>query len=666
MKKYLYLKWTGISLLVLGVCLAVFTIIYQNRDNSKDEKQIESFDDAIKYINDHCDNLYLNIETPYWPKESFIVDLGTKGSDSTYIIYQNEKDTIKIGYKKYPKKNACKIFDVDVINNNNQIKKAIKLCQEIDIDPSYEKEINECKKISELDKELSRIYNILAGSHDGHVILGKDKDGKWKRFQLSDFPTQWVDEEAIVRFCKFHLAEDNKTKSFAECYKYYKFIQKDDIYIVYYDFRRDSVIEQNEIKKSHQADLSHPLNTIKMSKGWLNYKTTNPDGTKKWKLVSAHDYFMDPEKYFVPNDFDVDKAAWKQEEKDSKWFEIILYSISAVLIILSVVLIIYGVRNSNHQRTSEQIIDSKEGTGNEGNNDEALKGLEPDKRTGNSPEDDGGPKGKILTEEEIQRIKNDAIEAYKRENGIDRKIEYAKKWEELIQSKSVEEVCSKLDTISRTNWNKFPSSKSIKDQAVEKYKEEKDIDNQLRYADNWKKFVNLKSAKDVFESLDNIQKIYNDFPQLESLKSIYDEAVKSSSDFCKQMLFVIEKLAQQSKSPIDWEWRFNELCKNAEYAGNVRARFDAIASYVQEIEQKQEIMNVLAKDTHDYLDRMALTYWSIEGFNKLMGIFTTRNMNRVKETTIQEALLSDFVQLIMSRVFVKECSEDGRTVNKYV
>ena len=60
MKKYLYLKWTGISLLVLGVCLAVFTIIYQNRDNSKDEKQIESFDDAIKYINDHCDNLYLH------------------------------------------------------------------------------------------------------------------------------------------------------------------------------------------------------------------------------------------------------------------------------------------------------------------------------------------------------------------------------------------------------------------------------------------------------------------------------------------------------------------------------------------------------------------------------------------------------------------------------
>lgn len=632
------LKGIGIGILALFPCVLSFAVWLHIRVNYEKNHPVtcDTPDEAYEYVISHS-NIFsdssLCMAPVLWPQENFIIDLASKHKDSTYLIYCSGADTIKISYKPVTFKiknkpvNSCKNFIIDTIKNStlkNKFYSAIDACQCIPIDSTYEQEIiNAPQTFLEQDKKLSRIYNVLAGSCNGFVILGKEgSSNTWKCYQLEDFPQNYLDEIKLLRFVQYHLK--NKDLTPAQCFKNNQFItQENELNIVYYDFRGDKVIEQNGVKKKHtDPTLSHDINKLKLSKGWLNYKVSNQDGTQKWKLVYAYDYFVDSQRKFIRFGSDkgqtLELAVWSERQTTPKWIIILLYSLAGACAVGGLVLLlIVSIRlKEGKQKTDTHVTSSNTTSTNA-----------------------GGVKMTIVkpNQDELVSDPNPPIDIEKLQADLTQK---AKDIEDL---KAVIEDLKKRPTAKEVE--------TIKTDAVKKYKDDNDIDKRLKEAERWRQFVSHESVKGLYSTLDEIRKNHPKFPKLETLKSVYDAAVDSSKDLVEQMLYVLSQLETQTKSTDNWRQRFITMCNAEKYANNVKVKYDKVEKYVNGVVKKKEVLEVLKKDSHNYLDRIALSYWSVEGFNTLLEIFQQPHLSKDNEKSLQDTLYFDMLQLLMTRVF---------------
>ena len=627
------LKGIRIGILVLSLCLLTLAVWLNIRINNEKNHPItcDTPEEAYEYVKNHS-NIFsdssLCMAPVLWPQENFIIDLASTGTGKTFIIYCNGEDTIKVSYKAISQKPACKQFTVesDTIQNKsiyNKMLTAIDCCQSIPIDVEYEDQINKASNLKEQDRKLSRIYNILAGNREGHVILGKGTDNVWKCYQIIDFPSDTINNNRLLQFVQFHL--QNKNLSPQECFESCNFIARhDDLHVVYYDFRRDTLIERNGVRvctggTNKRVETSeHDLKDVKLSKGWLNYKVSNSDGTQKWKLVSAYDYFVGSNRKFVKfgssQGHTLELAHWSEKQTMPKWVIILLYAFAAG----GLLLLLIGLFQQKERKQKEDAPLTSDNTP-----DTSIEGV---KMTIVQPQTDelvSDPNTPV----DIEQLKADLTQKEKDIKALEAKILALEK---RPTSEQVEQ---------------------IKAEAIAKYKKDNDIDNQLRRAQKWKQFVSQQSAKGIYSTLDEIRKNYPKFPQLETLKSIYESAVDSSKDLLDQMLYVLSQLETQTKSTDNWKQRFMKMRKAEEYADNVKDKYDAVKSYVEGVAKKKEVLDVLKKDSHNYLDRMALSYWSVEGFNTLLEIFKQPHLSKDNEKALQDALYFDMLQLFMTRVF---------------
>ncbi len=707
------LRLIGIVFIVLSIIMAI-TIWLRIYNVDKNERvKIDNFDQAFNYIRSNStifSDTTMSLTRPYWPEENFIINLKSK-----QIVYCYGKDTLFIPYSDVTGKTHIKKFSVTQEDNQNELSKslfsAIDSCQSIPIDPAYELKIKNENDLEEQNKKLSRIYNILAGNQGGHIILGRDSRGIWKCFQPTDFPSLYINEEKLREFVQFHL--DNPEFSPVECYQNRPFItQETELHVVYYDFRRDTLIEKNghmtyippKPDPTKPIKTEHSLDTVKLSKGWVNYKVTN-DKTTNWPLESAYDYYMGYSRKFISQisqeevEIALSQSKWSIKEDIPTWLidvldvaTILFFLIGLICTLLCVDWKKMKVNTSKQEENPEKIKVGKEtkSTGKEiSATDDIIKNMQI---SGGQPETtvsadtdksdlcQSQQKRIEELEKQVANLKKkeyiqSIIDEYKQKHDIDTKLEYAKRWESFVSITSQKDVFNELINIHK-NQKDFPvlfdydevirkatsSSKNGKEQLqyflheiCGKINWEDGFKELCKLAQKWQQFADIKKASVLYEELEEIQKKYDKFPSIDTPISIYSEAIKSSKDYREQIAYILHKIITLSNGKVVLENHFKDMCTNEDYANAVKDKFEIIKSYAEKIEKQSQIKTVLSKENHNYLDRMAISIWAINGFNTLMSTFTSNSLSQNAEKSIQDALISDLLQLFTTRVFVSNC-----------
>ena len=630
-----FLKIGVICVIVSLVCTGSAILLQNSNAKSNVGKEVvDTYTQAIDYLNKYSDiftNVTLVEKKSLWPSENLIVDLRQK-----QLIYCKGTDSLKVQYKDVLNNYSCKQF---VVSEESQLvssfRGAVEECCALEPPflAKYYTEIETNNSLSEEDKKLSKVYNIIVGDTIGHLVLGKAND-RWKLYRLGDFPYKRIDPVKLCDYVNRH--KNNPKLSPKECYN--DFIVSDrELNIVYYNLRDKQVIEQNgKVKNESDNTLTHRLDLLKTYKGWINYKEVKQDVTI-WKLETAYDYYVDSNHVFIDTKTDdaswLDKAEWKRINMVPLWLIIVLYSFGGVLLLCGCCMIVAYVKEDSKPEQETKKEGNEENGENGENKDIELTIIPP------------------TTDEslEIEGLKK-AIEEYKKQ--VD---QLQKQVAELQQSNN--ELTVKIQK----------KEKEIKDAvsaALEKYKKEIDIENTLTRADNWKKLVEQTNGKKVFNILSQIRDRYKNFPELDTINSVYEKAKSESTDYRSLVHHLLEYIYREVDNKSDLTRQFDEQCKRADYAERVRVQYDATEKIFKQLAQSKELKAVLEKSKIKYWDRLAYALWAIDNFNKLLEIYKTGNLSQENLKSVKDNLQSDLIQQFATRIFLQHL-EDGKSLDQY-
>lgn len=642
----------GFSSIILSLSLILF-VLYLNKNSRKKDNDVSlhSNQEYIEYLEKYStifdDKNNFSIVTPAWPTENITID-----TDSKYIFFATGNDTTKVKYKKVKGKNACikleNKSEEETINNYSQD-------FSLPIDSAFETEIKSCNDLTETERKLSRLYNVLVGNPCGHIILGKDKD-KWKLYQTDDFPQYKIDEDKLRDFVDHH--RHNPKCDVNECYSKFPFIVKNvDLYCVYYALRQDTVIERDNKKVSTSASLQHDLTKLKCYQGWLNYRTTTRNETK-WHLVSAYEYYIRRGYSFLKTPQDIDNfiktTTWKEPNAPCKLLIVLLYVFSGLFLIIGTLLFgWYAVRKCQitHQENKKTyaLFSDETPTSNDSDNAQSIVQL----------------KQKIAQlESDLENAKEKAIEEYKKANAIEDKIKYANSWNTLIRSTSAKKVYQILAEI-RKKYESFPELETAESvqiaqaQAIADYKKQNDIENQLIRAKNWKALVACTTSKALCSFLENVKKTHATFPNLYTIETACKEAITAAPNNDKQQIAcLLQYISKHVDTKYRWCTTFTEICEAATYANDMRPQFEEVKTIIQNLIERSELKKILGKDNLNYWDRLALSHIAIAELNHLLQTFKSSHLKASTLQTAQSALTSDLLQQYLSRIFVGNLAEN--------
>ena len=295
-KSYSWQLLTGIVLLTVAAAFIGISLFFHLKNNEyTDNKEIiDTPSQAINYLKKYStiftDDAIVDGKS-MWPIENIIVDVARK-----QIIYAKGLDSLEINYTDIKKYKSCKKFIIPEESSViSDFRKALEQCSILPINDTYAKEIDGNKDLSEDEKKLSKLYNLLVGDTLAHVILGKDGN-HWKLYQACDFPMYRIDTNRLRDFITKHRNNTKLTPH--ECDNGFIVVDK-GLHVVYYNLRDEIVIEQDGKRKaSSDPTLTHRLDLLKTYKGWMNFKTIGKDVTK-WELESAYDYYVSSKRIFL-------------------------------------------------------------------------------------------------------------------------------------------------------------------------------------------------------------------------------------------------------------------------------------------------------------------------------------------------------------------------------
>lgn len=642
----------GFSSIILSLLLILFVLYLNKSSKEKDnDVSLHSNKEYIEYLEKYStifdDKNNFSIVTPNWPTENITINTNSK-----CIFFTKGNDTIKVEYKKVKGKNACITLEhkseEETINNYLEN-------LSLPIDSVFEIEIKSCNQLTETERKLSRLYNVLVGNPSGHIILGKDEE-EWKLYQTDDFPQYKIDEEKLREFVDYH--RNNPKCDVNECYSKFPFIVKNvDLYCVYYALRQDTVIERDNKKVSTSASLQHDLTKLKCYQGWLNYRTTTRTETK-WHLVSAYEYYIRSGYSFLKTPQDIDNfikiTTWKEPNAPCKLLMVLLYVFSSLFLIIGILLLgWYAVRkyqaNTKKTKCSQDLFTDEKTISGDSSSAQYIAQLEQ----------------KIAEfDSTLEKIKENAIEEYKKDNDIENKIKYANNWTILIKSTSAKKVYQILDEI-RKKYDSFPeletaeSVQIAQEQAIANYKKQYDIENQLIRAKNWKALVACTTSKALCSFLENVKKTHASFPDLYTIETACKESITAAPNNDKQQIAcLLQYISKHVDTKYRWYTTFTEICEAATYANDVRPQFEEVKTIIQNLIERSELKKIMGKDNLNYWDRLALSHMAIAELNHLLQTFKSSHLKASTLQTAQSALISDLLQQYLSRIFVGNLAEN--------
>ncbi|MBO5835030.1 MAG: hypothetical protein J6R12_03230 [Bacteroidales bacterium] len=693
------LLWLAICGVILSVIGGALLCLCNDNGDKEDDTQkttvaINTKEDAEKYL---CENSNYSAGTlkeldfnSYWPKEYFTISI----KDKKISYWKDGASVAEVEYLHGTSNTLKKIKSKDTFAS---LPKNLKELETL-VEENYCKEIKKAFKermIDEDTKNFSILYNALAGHPGSYIVLGRaNEDGDWKRYQPTDFPTYTMpSEKDLIALARKHAATpDSMANATLLGVSFLAYVDSISVKAVSFDNRGDKIWYGNEnravAKEKERKDLKLPydyttLNGIAAC-GWVV-----PDG--KEELENAKEYysnihFMDENTYNA-----LKSLKWnapKVEPPTPEWLLVlkkIVYYAGIVFICLGAILLFVAVLpfvvkffkdRSNKQSIVEEDADDE---------DDDVDDNEPEKEKKIPFEIViGGECDEELQEEnlrlkkEIEKLNKElkskeektnnglssAIEEYKNSKEYKNAIEAAEK-AAVDKYKGSKEYKNVIEAAEKAAVDKYKKSDDFKKvianaeaEGERKFKDSKAYKNLEVGAKNWKSLSSYTSEDKVITFLNNTHKVIPTFPLLNTLNNIYAEAKAEGKNERELVAVILAALDKQTGKPTGLQAFYKDLVANADYAVEVRDRFESIKDISQKFGERKGYMQIVSHGTNLSLwERLAVMLWAMECTNEVLKVFGKEHFSAGIIAHAGETHKDDIMQIFATRIFNKYISD---------
>lgn len=679
----------GVILSVIGG--ALLCLCNDNGDKEDDTQKttvaINTKEDAEKYL---CENSNYSADTlkeldfnSYWPKEYFTISI----KDKKISYWKDGASVAEVEYLPGTSNTLKKIKSKDTFAS---LPKNLKELETL-VEENYCKEIKKAFKertIDEDTKNFSILYNALAGHPGSYIVLGRaNEDGDWKRYQPTDFPTYTMpSEKDLIALARKHAATpDSMANATPLGVSFLAYVDSISVKAVSFDNRGDKIWYGNEnravAKEKERKDLKLPydyttLNGIAAC-GWVV-----PDG--KEELENAKEYysnihFMDENTYNV-----LKSLKWnapKVEPQTPEWLLVlkkIVYYAGIVFICLGAILLFVAVLpfvvkffkdRSNKQSIKEKKIPFEIVIGGECASSNSFSAEELQEENLRLKKEIAKLNKELKSrEEKTNNGLSSAIEEYKNSKEYKNAIEAAEK-AAVDKYKGSKEYKNVIETVEKAAVDKYKKSDDFKKvitnaeaEGERKFKESKAYKKLDVEAKNWKSLSSYTSEDKVITFLNKTHKVIPTFPLLNTLNNIYAEAKAEGKNERELVAVILAALDKQTGKPTGLQAFYKDLVANADYAVEVRDRFERIKAISQKFGEREEYKHIVSHGTNLSLwERLAVMLWAMECTNEVLKVFEKGNFAADLLKHAAETHKDDIMQIFATRIFNKYIADQSVT-----
>lgn len=686
-RRTLLLAICGVFMSLLG---AVLCFLSNDKGDKEDDTQkttvaINTKEDAEKYL---CENSNYSAGTlkewdfnSYWPKEYFTISI----SDKKIFYWKDGASVDEVEYTMFDTGQKNKNGKTKYDYNLTLFKDSSKLKQisadlgkklESHVDEKYRKAIDKAfngQKIDEAARDLSILYNALAGHPGSYILLGrKNEDGDWKRYLPTDFPTYTMpSEKDLIALARKHAANpDSIANATPLGESILAYVDSISVKAVSFDNRGDKIWYGDENKSITESTLPKQYNLETLNKtaacGWVV-----PDG--KEELENAKEYYSNIH-FIDENTYNALKSlkwnAPKVEPKTPEWLLVlkkIVYYAGIVFICLGAILLFVAVLPLVYEEETD--VDDNEPEKDINNQFEIVSAGECAEEL---QEENLRLKKEIAKlnkelkskEEKTKKGLDSAVEEYKNSKEYKNAIEVAEK-SAVDKYKGSKEYKNVIEAAEKTAVDKYKKSDDFKTvianaeaEGERKFKDSKAYKNLEVEAKNWKSLSSYTSEDKVITFLNNTHKVIPTFPLLNTLNNIYAQAKAEGKNERELVAVILAALDKQTGKPTGLQAFYKDLVANADYAVAVRDRFESIKAISQKFGERKEYMQIVSHGTNLSLwERLAVMLWAMECTNEVLKVFGKEHFSAGIIAHAGEIHKDDIMQIFATRIFNKYISD---------
>ena len=710
----LWLAICGVSLSLLGAALLFFL------GNDKGDKEadaaktavvIKTKEDADKYLRENsnysADALKELDFNSYWPKEYFTINIKDKK-----ISYW--KDTVDVEVKY----NDCTVTYAQGKTSGNHLKRfkdnsakdafenfPTDLGKELEglVEEKYRYAIDEAFKdnrIDEAERNLSILYNALAGHPGSYIVLGRaNEKSEWKYYQPTDFPTHIMpSNKDLIALASMHV-KDTAAKATPLGESLMELVDSISVKAISFDYRGDKIWYGDESAKAEKKDIpnlkepySYTILYGNSACGWI--VPAGKENLKDAKEFYCNRRFIDEKTYNALNNFKWNER--KVEPPTPKWIVatkkffyyvgLCFFPIGVLLLIVAALPFVVKFLRKRSAKPATADADDADDNGNDG--DDEKESHEDDKKilfeiVGGESTEELQEKIERLKEEvdrlkkEVKRKGNDSFSKETIEKAAVEEFKKSKEFKEYIadtradavsdfkKSKEFKEYIAdtRADAVSDFKKNKEYKEciADAKADAVREFMQSVQYKNLDIEARNWRDLTSCTSEEKVITFLDKTHKVIPSFPKLNTLSNIYAEAKaagKNETELVAVILAALEKQTGKTGLPT----MYNELVANAEYGVDVRERFESCKTIAQRYGERREYMQIVSQGTNlSIWERLAVMLWATECTNEVLKVFGKGNFAVDVVKHAAETHKDDIMQIFATRIFNKYIADQSVT-----
>lgn len=687
-RKLLWLAICGVILSVIGG--ALLCLCNDNGDKEDDTQKttvaINTKEDAEKYL---CENSNYSAGTlkeldfnSYWPKEYFTISI----KDKKISYWKDGASVAEVEYLPGTSNTLKKIKSKDTFASlPKNLKKLEKFVEE-----NYCEEIGNAFKgqkiVDEAARDFSILYNALAGHPGSYILLGRaNENGDWKRYQPTDFPTYTMpSENDLIELARKHAANpDSIANATPLGESILAYVDSISVKAVSFDNRGDKIWYGNENRavktEDERKDLKLPY----------DYTTLNGTAACGWVVPNGKEELKNAKEYYSNIHF-IDENTYnalkslKWEPQTPEWLLVlkkIAYYAGIVFICFGAILLFVAVLPFVVKFFKDRSIVKKDAD-NDGNNvDDNEKKTKSEIVSGGACAEEL-QKGNLRSKEEIVKPKkelktkeentnnglNSAVEEYKNSKEYKSAIEAAEK-AAVDKYRGSKEYKNVIETVEKAAVDKYKKSDDFKKvitnaeaEGERKFKESKAYKNLETEAKNWRSLSSYTSEDKVITFLNNTHKLKPTFPLLNTLNNIYAEAKAEGKNERELVAVILAALDKQTGKPTGLQAFYKDLVANADYAVEVRDRFERIKAISQKFGEREEYKHIVSHGTNLSLwERLAVMLWAMECTNEVLKVFEKGNFAADLLKHAAETHKDDIMQIFATRIFNKYIADQSVT-----